>query len=352
MQDELVFTIERGGVRIEVIEYGARLSRCFVPDGNGVSADIVPGFERASDYAEQGGTMGAVLGRYGNRIGHGRISIHGIPYELSKNDGTHTMHGGTGHFGTRRWQGAYEGRSSIVLELVSEDGDQGWPGTMTSRVTYALTDNAELRIDMEAVCDHDTYMNMIFHGYWNLGGHGSGTVHNHLLKVAADHYTPKNDDGLPTGDLLPVDGTPYDFRYPKPLGADIASIGRGYAQNLCLRDFRASRVRPVAWLLDPGSGRSLTLSTDQPGLQLYTANSWTKLTGKEGAVYRAHDAVALETQHYPNTPNTPAFAPRIVRAGDVYRHCMIVGFRAISQVSSSDLHGICERSCTSEISSV
>lgn len=336
MQDEPVFTIERAGIRIEVVEYGARLKRCLVPDSNSVPTDIVPGFERASEYAERGGTMGAVLGRYGNRIGHGRINIHEKTYELSKNDGEHTMHGGARHFGSRRWRGAYEGPSAIVLELVSEDGDQGWPGTMTSRVTYALTDDAELRIDMEAVCDHDTYINMIFHGYWNLAGHGSGTVHDHLLKIAADRYTPKNGNGLPTGELLPVEGTPYDFRRPKPLGAHIAATGRGYAQNLCLQDFRAGHLRPVAWLLDPGSGRALTLSTDQPGLQLFTANSWAHLPGKDGALYQAHDALALETQLYPNTPNTPAFAPQLVRAGDVYRHRMVVRFHAIGQLEGRD----------------
>jgi aldose 1-epimerase len=161
-------------------------------------------------------------------------------------------------------------------------------------------------------------------------------VHDHLLKIEADRYTPKNSDGLPTGELLPVEGTPFDFRSPKPIGADLAATGRGYAQNLCLRDFRKGHVRTVARLLDPGSGRALSLGTDQPGLQLFTANSWADLRGKGSAVYQAHDAVALETQLYPNTPNTPAFAPRLVRAGDVYRHRMIVGFHATGRLEGSD----------------
>nr|WMC98301.1 aldose epimerase family protein [Aminobacter aminovorans] len=329
MPCDTAYRIQRGGIAIEVIDYGARLSRCLVPDADGVLADVVPGFTTASDYANLGGTMGAVLGRYGNRIGHGRITIGGTEYELSKNDGEHTMHGGAGHFGTRWWKGAYDGPHSIVLELVSKDGDQGWPGTMTAQVIYTLTARAELRIEMRAICTRDTYVNMLFHGYWNLAGHGSGSVHRHLLKVAADHYTPKGVDGLPTGWLAPVDATPFDFREPMPVGAGIAATGRGYAQNLCLRAAETPAVRPVAWLADPQSGRALTLYTDQPGLQLFTANSWTNLAGKDGATYQAHSGLALETQLYPNTPNTLQFSPELVRAGYVYRHQMVIGFSAL-----------------------
>lgn len=328
MQEDLVFTIERAGIRVEVLEYGARLARCIVPDAMGVAADIVPGFSRTSDYAERGGTMGAVLGRYGNRIGHGRITIHGVVYELSRNDGEHTMHGGAGHFGTRRWRGRHHGPHAVILDLMSEDGDQGWPGSMRASVTYALTEDARLCIDMQAVCEHDTYINMLFHGYWNLAGHGSGTVHDHLLKIAADAYTPKDEDGLPTGELAGVDGTPFDFRVAKRIGADIASTGRGYVHNLCLRTDRPGQLRPVAWLLDPRSGRAIELQTDQPGLQVFTANSWVNLPGKDGATYHAHSALALESQLFPNTPNIPAFSPQLVQAGAIYRHRMVIRFDA------------------------
>ena len=328
MSDDKVFRISRGGVAIEVIEHGARLKRCVVPNARGELADIVPGFDTARDYAVRGGTIGAVLGRYGNRIGYGRLAIGGKTYELSRNDGSHTMHGGLGHFGTRRWQGSQDGPYSIVLELTSEDGDQGWPGRMQARVTYTLTANTELHIDMQAVCSHDTFINMLFHGYWNLKGHAAGSTTDHILKVAADYYTPKGDDGLPTGEMWNVAGTPFDFRHPKRLGANIGATGRGYAHNLCLRDHRAGECRPIAWLLDPESGRALTIETDQPGLQLFTANSWSSLPGKDGAIYQAHGGLALETQLYPNTPNTPSFAPQIIRAGETYRHRMVVRFDA------------------------
>lgn len=329
MMEEIVFAIERAGIRIEAIEYGARLRCCLVPDRTGKIADVVPGFDRAVDYVTRGGTMGGVLGRYGNRIGHGRINISGTDFALSRNDGDHTMHGGAGHFGTRTWRGSYDSAHAIVFELVSPDGDQGWPGTMHVRATYSLTERRELLIEMEAVCDHDTFVNMLFHGYWNLAGHDSGTVHGHFLKIAADQYTPKSPNGLPTGELVPVEGTPFDFRSAKRIGAEINAVGRGYAHNLCLREASPANIRPVAWLLDPSSGRALTLSADQPGVQVFTGNSWSKLLGKDGAEYNAHSALALETQMYPNTPNTPAFAPKLVRAGEVYRHCMIVAFHAL-----------------------
>ena len=330
MRSKATFKIERAGIAIEVVEYGARLARCLVPDGRGVLADVVPGFDRTADYVERGGTMGAILGRYGNRIGGGRISIHGKEYQLSKNSGADTMHGGAGHFGTRWWRGAYDGPYAVALDLESPDGDQGWPGTMLARVTYSLTANAELKINMEAVCDHDTYLNMLFHGYWNLAGHSSGSVLGHMLKVAAQRFTPRGENGLTTGELRSVNGSPFDFRSPKTLGLDIAATARGYVDNLCLDGYQNGMLRTVAWLLDPESGRALTLKTDQPGLQLFTANSWSDLEGKEGAIYQAHSAVALETQHYPNTPNTPAFSPTLVRAGETYRHQMIVKFCAVS----------------------
>lgn len=326
MQSETTFRVERAGIAIEVIEYGARLVRCVVPDGRGVLADVVPGFDRAADYVERGGTMGAILGRYGNRIGGGRIRIHGKDYELSKNFGDDTMHGGTGHFGTRWWRGAYEGPYAIALDLESPDGDQGWPGTMSARVTYSLTEKAELRIDMQAVCDHDTYLNMLFHGYWNLAGHASGSVLGHTLKLAAHRFTPRGENGLTTGERRAVDGSPLDFRTPKSLGLDIAATGRGYVDNLCLDGHQGGTLRPVVWLLDPESGRAFILETDQLGLQLFTANSWSNLNGKDGVIYQAHSAVALETQHYPNTPNTPAFSPRLVPAGETYHHRMVVRF--------------------------
>lgn len=331
MTDDEGFIIQRGGITIEVIEYGACLRRCLVPDRRGQTVDVAPGFDRAADYRQRGGTMGAVLGRYGNRIGHGRIEIGGRIFHLSRNDGEHTMHGGKGHFGTRHWHGERQGSDAVILTLKSEDGDQGWPGQLRAQVTYSLTDDAALSIEMSAVCDADTYINMIFHGYWNLAGHQSGPVTGHVMKVAADAYTPKGKDGLPTGRLLSVAATPFDFREATAIGRNIDRTGSGYAHNLCLRNHANGRLAPAACLLDPESGRAFALSTDQPGVQVFTANSWSGLSGKDGAAYKAHAAVALETQQFPNTPNTPSFRPRLTRAGAVYSHRMFVRFFALEE---------------------
>ena len=325
------FIIERAGITIEVIEYGARLRRCLVPDRRGQLVDVVPGFDRVEDYIQRGGTMGAVLGRYGNRIGRGRIEIGGTIYHLSRNDGEHTMHGGRGHFGTRHWRGERQGSDAVVLTLKSADGDQGWPGELHAEVKYTLTDDAVLSIEMSALCDADTYLNLIFHGYWNLAGHHSGNVRAHVLKVAADAYTPKGKDGLPTGALESVIGTPFDFSEATVIGSNIDQTGPGYAHNLCLRNFTQGHLTPAACLLDPMSGRAIALSTDQPGVQVFTGNSWSGLLGKAGAVYDAHAAVALETQQFPNTPNTPSFRPMLLQAGTVYRHRMLVRFVALAQ---------------------
>jgi aldose 1-epimerase len=323
------FALSNAGVTIEVIEYGARLVRCMVPDANGVLADVVPGLNTAEDYRNRGGTMGAILGRYGNRIGFGRVTLDGRTYELSRNDGEHTMHGGAGHFGTRRWHGEQISTAALRLRLVSEEGDQGWPGRVEAEVLYRLDTTGALFIGMSAISDRRTYLNMIFHGYWNLAGHGSGSVLDHLLRVAADAYLPKDETGLPTGVEAEVEGTPFDFRDGRRIGQRIEQTGRGYAHNLCLRNFVEGRTRPVARLVDPGSGRALELSADQAGVQLFTANSWSRLQGKDEAVYDAHCAIALETQSYPNTPNTPAFSPRPVEAGETYRHSMRISFKAL-----------------------
>lgn len=292
-------------------------------------ADVVPGMDGAADYAARGGSMGAILGRYGNIIGHGRFDLGGRTHHLDRNLGPHTMHGGGDNFGQRIWAARRLGEHAVALRLVSPDGDLGWPGRVAAQVVYRLTGHGGLSIEMTAVPDRDTYLNLIFHGYWNLAGHAAGDVHDHILRIEADDYTPKDTSKLPTGERRPVVGTPLDFRVAKPIGRDIAATGRGYADNFCLRRADGRRVVPAARLLDPESGRALTLATDQPGMQVFTGNAWTDLQGKGGAIYQRHSAVALETQLFPNTPNVPAFAPRSIGAGEIYRHRMRFRFLAL-----------------------
>ncbi|MAU22307.1 MAG: galactose-1-epimerase [Martelella sp.] len=326
---EQQLTISRGGLTIEVSEYGARLTRCLVPASDGSIADVAPGMDSAEDYAARGGTMGAVLGRYGNIISDAKVEIGGKTYALSANRPPHSMHGGAGNFGTRFWSGDKIDAGTIRLSLESPDGDQGWPGRVRAAVEYGLSENRELTIEMTAHSDRDTYLNMLFHGYWNLRGHGSGSVRCHRLRIAADHYLPKRADGAPDGRMMSVTDTPFDFTQAREIGEGIDRLGRGYAHNLCLDRKAPEALGEVVRLADPSSGRALALSTDQPGVQLFTANLWSGLKGKGGAIYNAHDAVALETQLYPNTPNTPSFKPQLIRAGETYRHRMVIAFHAL-----------------------
>jgi aldose 1-epimerase len=311
-----MFTLTSGDMRIEVIEYGARLRSCIMPDAEGRLADIVPGLDSPADYASRGGSMGAICGRYGNRMAFGRIEVDGTPYQLSINAPPHSLHGGFDHFGRHRWQGeALPGDNAVRLTFTSPDGDEGWPGTLTCEVTYRL-EPRRLLIDMAATTDRATYVNLIFHGYWNLAGHDSGRIDGHELEVRAETYTPKNAVNVPSGEIAPVAGTPNDFRIARPIG------DTPYDVNFCLEP----GGHPTMRLRDPISGRALSIATDQPGVQLFTADNWPGIAGKGGMIYQARAGVALETQAYPNTPNIPAFNPRPLRPGERYEHHMAISF--------------------------
>src|SRR6218665_873687 len=313
-----VFTLTSGDMSIEIVEFGARLRSCIMPDAEGWLADIVPGMDSPADYASRGGSMGAICGRYGNRIAFGRVELDGVPYQLSINSPPHSLHGGFNHFGRHYWTGeALPDDNAVRLAFVSPDGDEGWPGTLRSEVTYQLQDR-RLLIAMSATTDRATYVNLIFHGYWNLAGHDSGRIDGHELQMSAASYTPKNDVSVPTGEIATVDGTPFDFRAARPIG-DFA-----YDVNLCLDAVKGPAMR----LRDPVSGRALSIATDQPGVQLFTADNWAGLAGKDGAVYQAHSGVALETQSFPNTPNIPAFGPQPLRPGSRYTHRMVIDFES------------------------
>lgn len=322
------FAISAGPYAIEVIEYGARLRTCLVPDVHGDLADVVPGFDTPADYIACGGSTGAVCGRYGNRIANGRFDLDGVTYQLSVNDPPNSLHGGFQHFGKHFWRGEVIDDDAVRLSHVSPDGDEGWPGTLSCTTTYRLTAEGLLTIEMTATTDRPTYVNLIHHGYFNLAGHASGRIDDHLLAVAARGYLPRSPLNVPTGEIAEVAGTPFDFLTAKPIGRDIAGLpGGGYDHNLCLEP---ARGRPQVRLADPGSGRALSLATNQPGVQLFTANAWKDLAGKDGAMYQARAGIAFETQLYPNAPNTPAFYPTPLRPGDIYRHEMVIQFGALT----------------------
>lgn len=328
------FRLSAGDTAIEVITFGAILTRLTRPDRDGRIEDIVLGYDDPSAYVGSPGNAGAICGRHANRIAEGRFSLDGETYQLPKNNGEHHLHGGLPGFGKRFWTAHPDPEAnSVEFRIESPDGDQGYPGTLEASASYALSPDGSLHITMRATTDRATIVNLIYHGYWNLAGHQSGSIENQLLTLAADRYTAVTPEKITTGELPIVSGSPYDFTTAKPIGRDIAGAWPtgGYDHNLCLSDFDGS-MRLAAIATDPASGRTLRLSTNQPGIQLYTANHYadSPTPGKGGAVYERYAGFALETQNFPNAPNQPHFPSSILRPGEVYEHRMVFDFSTTS----------------------
>ena len=314
--------LEAPGLRVAILALGGVIQRLEVPDRDGRFANVVLGLRSPADYAAQGPYFGALIGRYANRIAGGRFTLDGHGYRLATNDGPNSLHGGAHGFDKRTWTVAAAGPRRIDLLLDSPDGEEGYPGALRVRVAYALEGDATLRIDYAAETDAPTVLNLTNHSYWNLAGEGSGTALDHELEIAADHFTPVDATLIPTGELRAVEGTPFDFRAPLPIGARIRDddpqlrLGQGYDHNWVLRGGPGAAAR----LRDPGSGRVLEVLTDQPGLQFYSGNLLDgTLVGPGGRAYRSGDGVALETQHFPDSPNRPAFPSTVLRPGGTFR---------------------------------
>lgn len=330
------FTLHnRQGTWLRVIDYGAILTELHVPDRQGQLGDIVLGFDRIEDYVEHNPYFGATIGRVANRIANARFELEGQTITLTANDGAHHLHGGKVGWDKVHWQAeqlAVQDGAAVKLVYVSPHEDEGYPGTVSATTVYTLTDDNELLIDMSATTDRTTIINMAHHSYFNLAGHAAGTVKEHQLQLFAARYTPAK--GLvPTGEVAKVAGTPFDFTQPKPIGRDLASTGAtpaGFDHNW-LVDGEADRLRVVGRLTDPGSGRELTLSADQPGVQLYSGNFLNGQKGKGGAVYAQHAGLCLETQKVPNAINLPAWRNDvIVKPGQRYEHHMRLKFTVAS----------------------
>lgn len=326
------FEIESGTAHATIITYAAALSRLFVPDGKGGQVDIALGYDDLASYVQNRGSAGAICGRYANRIADARFTLDGQTYSLSANEPPNHIHGGLGGFSKRVWTGEPDTANRAVrLTLNRPDGDEGYPGAVTATVTYKLTDDPALEIVMEATTDRPTVVNMAYHGYWNLAGHGSGHVRDQHLLIDADHYTPVGPGKIPTGELASVAGTAFDFRSPRPIGATIDDTTQlpeaGYDHNFCL-NHNGQPLRRAARAVDPVSCRGLEIWTDQPGVQFYTANHFGKVPaiGKGGVTYEKHAGFALETQNFPNAPNIPHFPSAVLRPGETYRHVMRIPF--------------------------
>jgi len=304
------------GVEVNIITYGARIQAIRCPDAHGKVADISLGFDNLQGYEGDNPYFGAIVGRYGNRIAKGTFELDGKTWHLPINDGPNSLHGGTRGFDKRVWTAKEVGDSggpAVELTYVSKDGEEGYPGTMTTVVRYTLTANNELRLDYTLSTDKDTVANVTNHNYFNLSGEGSGDILKHQIQINADRFTPVDATLIPTGELRPVQGTPFDFRQPHAIGERIGSSdeqikrGKGYDHNFVLNG-QMGTLRQVVHVVDPASGRTLDVSTTEPGVQFYTGNFLDgKVKGKGGKPYNFRGAFCLETQHFPDSPNHPSF---------------------------------------------
>lgn len=326
------------GIELDVITYGATVTRLMALDRDGVPADVVLGHEWLESYLAGTPYFGAIVGRYGNRIADGRFTLDGTEYELAINNGPNHLHGGLVGFDKVIWEAEpyeTESGSGVVLTYVSEAGEEGYPGELSVRVTYALT-GSDLRIDYEATTDAPTIVNLTHHGYWNLAGHGAGDILGHELTLAASRFTPVDETLIPTGELRAVEGTPFDFREPTAIGARIDAadeqleFGGGYDHNFVIDGWaNDGELRPAAVLRDPASGRVMEVLTTEPGVQFYSGNFLDGSDiGKGGALYGHRTGLCLETQHFPDSPNQQGFPSTVLRPGETYRSTTVYRFSA------------------------
>jgi len=325
-----VFTLTNtAGVEVKAMTYGGIITSWRVPDRRGQMADIVLGHDDPAAYLENNSPyFGAIVGRYGNRIGKARFALDGRTYTLAANNGANHLHGGNQGFDKVLWVGEAlrgGGGVGVAFSRTSVDGEEGYPGNLKVRVTYTLTDRNELVVAYQATTDKPTPVNLTQHTYFNLAGQGTGDILGHELRINADRYTPVDAALIPTGELASVDKTPFDFRQPTAVGARINSdhpqiqYGRGYDHNWVLARSGAG-LSLAAEVYEPTSGRTLQVRTTEPGLQFYTGNFLDgTITGKDGRVYRHRYGLCLETQHFPDSPNHPTFPSTTLRPGETYR---------------------------------
>lgn len=330
------WSLANGGTRLKVLSYGGIVQSLEIPDREGRYANVSLGFATIEDYVARSPYFGALIGRYGNRVGEGRFTLEGKSYQLPVNDGANSLHGGTEGFDRSVWdvEPFTEGSDAgLRLSRTSPDGEMGYPGTLDMKVTYTLTQQGDWRIDYEATTDKATVVNLTSHVYWNLAGEGSGSAHDHELEIAASRYTPVDSGLIPTGELAEVEGTPFDFRRTKTIDEDVREANeqllyaKGLDHNWVLDKGTTTEPEHIATLRDPKSGRTLKIATTEPGLQFYSGNFLDgTLVGTGGKIYRQGDALCLETQHFPDSPNKPSFPSTTLRPGQVYRSTTIHSF--------------------------
>jgi aldose 1-epimerase len=330
------------GMVVKIITYGGALQEVRVPDRDGNLANVTLGFNSLAGYQSSDNQyFGCIVGRYGNRIANGTFSLDGVTYHLPINNPPNSLHGGDVGFDKHIWAATpvtKGGNVGLKLTYTSPDGDQGYPGTLDAEVDYTLTNDNQIDIDYTARSDKKTIVNLTNHAYWNLGGEGSGTILDHVLYLNAPHYTPINPVLIPTGAIDPVAGTPFDFTTPTAIGARIndsnqqLTNGLGYDHNFVL-DRPSSNSKSVtlaARATDPTSGRVLSIYTDQPGIQFYSGNFLFGQLGTSGQPYNFRDGFALETQHFPDSPNQADFPSTVLKHNQIYKTTTIYQFSTSS----------------------
>ena len=309
---------------MEVSDFGATLYALIVPDKDGNPCDVVLGYDSPEGYMGPSGTgFGATIGRNGNRIGGGSFTLNGMTYQMDKNNNGNNLHSGLDYYHYRMWDVKEVTGNGITFSLYSPDGDQGFPGALNVDVTYTLTDDNELQIDYYGVPEADTVINMTNHSYFNLNGHASGDILDHEVWVDADAFTATDVELIPTGEIVPVEGTPMDFRVKKSVGRDIEEsyealvFGGGYDHNWCLNN--EGKYQKVIEMTSEVSGITMEVYTDLPGVQMYTGNFLEEEAGKQGIVYRKRQGICFETQYYPDAVHHENFPSPICKKGEVYK---------------------------------
>jgi aldose 1-epimerase len=325
------FTLtNQNGMRARILTWGATLIELRVPDRDGQLADVTLGFDEPARYLDAHPGFGNVVGRFANRIAHGKFTLDGREIVLAKS-GKHHIHGGPNGFGKRNWRGEPAGAGAVRFTYTAADGEEGFPGKMLAAVTYTLTERGELRLDYEATTDAPTVVNLTNHAYFNLAG--AGDVLGHELRLNATRSTVPDRDLIPTGEIAAVKGTPLDFTTMKPIGRDLAALQaeglvNGYDHNYVIDHATPGALTLAAELHDPASGRTMRVLTTEPGMQLYTGNYLKGVAGRKGATYGPQAGVCFETQHYPDSPNHPHFPSVTLRPGETFRSTTVFAFSA------------------------
>lgn len=330
-----LFTLSNGNMTVKITNYGAIITHILVPDRQGQKGDVVLGFDSLAHYLAGNPYFGCIVGRYGNRIANARFKLSGKIYPLAANNGPNHLHGGKIGFDQVLWDAKpVKSKDAVAVEMsyLSPDGDEGYPGNLKMTVTYALTVNNEVRLDYQATTDKKTVVNLTNHTYFNLKDGGRSPILDHVLQIDAGAYTPVNAGLIPTGELAPVDNTPFDFRTPKSISERIEAdheqirFGGGYDQNWVLAG-EAGTLRKVVRVTEAESGRIMDVMTTEPGVQFYTGNFLDgSRTGKNGIVYHKRHGLCLETQHYPDSPNQPDFPSTELNPGETYHTTTVYRF--------------------------